>query len=395
MPGLKILLLSSEVPPGRAGGIASYTAVVAPALAARGHDVHVLSCAPEHERSDERVDGVSWHRRPLLAAAPSPQARFPHATLRLITAASVRAELTRLRERFDVIESPEWLAESLLLSNTFTAPIVVHLHTPAHILFSFDRPRLNGDLRIADRLERASARRARAVTTASRVLADIVRGSSWLERDPEIVPLPVDTAAWSADPVPAGTPTVLVAGRLEPRKAPELAVRAVAELAAEVPGISLVLAGRSRGHRDGRPYAEWLRAEAERAGIAVAFEGQVTRERMRELYARARVVAVPSRFESFSMVALEAMASSRPVVVSSRVGAGPLVDGMGAGAVFADGDASALAAALRPFVLSLDHARAAGAHARTIAERECGPDIIAARREAVYERVARRRRVRT
>ncbi len=384
---MKILFLSSELVPERAGGIAAYTATIAPALAARGHDVHVLSCAPEHAHRDDHESGVWWHRRRLAGGERTPSlGRFRQSALRLATAASCRRELARLHMSFDVIESPEWLAESLLLRGKARAPVVVSLHTPLHVLFAFDVGRFHRDLRIADRLERAAVRRATAVTSSSSLLADTLFADGWLRTNPRIIPLPVDLDTWSSvPPVPGTEREILVVGRLEPRKAPEVAVEAAAMLAEDIPGVHMTFVGRSRGWRERLPYGEWTAALAERTGAPARFVPQLPHHEMHEHYANARVVAVPSRFESFSVAATEAMACARPVVYTSNVGVGEVLRGTDAGTEVPVDDARALANALKPYLLDSDHAARAGATGREIARLRCGPDIIAEQRERCFD----------
>lgn len=390
---MRILLLSSELTPERAGGIASYTTTLAPALADRGHDVHVLSCAPEHEKRDDYERGVWWHRRRLLGGdRATTRETYRQTATRLATSISCRRELRRLRSTFDVIESPEWLAESLVIGSTTRVPIVVTLHTPLHILFSYDVRRFSRDLRIADLMERSAVRRAALVVSASKLAADRLLTDGWLRRDPRIVPLPVDLQAWSGAP-PAGStaPEILVVGRLEPRKAPEVALEAATLLAEEIDGLRITFVGRSRGYRERRPYGDWVAHQAERLGAPVRFIPQSDHPKMRDLYASARVVSVPSHFESFSMAAVEAMASARPVVYTSGVGAREILTGGLAGTEVPCNDPKAMAEALRPYLADTDHATKSGWEAQALARANCAPDIIAERRERAYEDAISRR----
>ena len=384
---MRILLLSGELVPERAGGVAAYTATIAPALAARGHDVHVLSCAVEHAHRDDHHDGVWWHRRRLpLRDRPGRLRRYRQSVIRMTTAVTYRRELRRLGGRFDVIETPEWLAESLLIGATTRIPIVAHLHTPLHVLFSFDVRKFGRDLRFADWLERSAVRRADVVTSASALLAETLKADGWLRQCPRIIPLPVDVNTWDQTRgVEETSPNVLIVGRLEPRKAPELVVEAAEILLPEVPGLQLTFVGRSRGRRDRTPYGEWVAALAERKGVPVSFIPQITHHEIRELYAAARVLAVPSHFESFSIAALEGMASGRPVVYTSRVGAAEILRGTRAGTEVQPNDAAAMANALRPYLVDATAAAEAGDIARELARTRLSPDIIAGQREQSYE----------
>jgi glycosyltransferase involved in cell wall biosynthesis len=383
---LRILLLSSEVIPERAGGIATYTSTIAPALAARGHEVHVLSCAPEHDRRDDVVDGVHWHRRRLIAGAhPLDWDRGKQVAIRLVTAITCRKELRSLGGRFDVVESPEWLAESLFISTTTRVPVVVNLHTPASVLFSFDPPRHLRDVGYAGQIERFAAKRARRVTSTSRLLADELRSRGWLEKVDDIIHIPVDVDGWPVSDVADTAPVILVVGRLEPRKAPETVVEAAALLRSDIPDLRLVFVGRSRGYlRGGKPYGEFVADRAAELDIVPEFVSQIPYEEARARYASARVVAVPSRFESFSMTALEGMAAARPIVYSSRIGAAEVLRGTGGGTEVPPDDPRSLADALRPYLTDSAAAARAGALARAAVVAQCHPAVIAEKREGCY-----------
>ena len=152
---------------------------------------------------------------------------------------------------------------------------------------------------------------------------------------------------------------------------------------------------RSRGRRNRTPYGDWLAALAEGKGVSATFVPQIAHHDIRDLYGDARVVAVPSHFESFSIAALEALATGRPVVYTSRVGAAEVLRGTGAGTEVPPSDAHAIAEALRPYLTDPAIAAEAGAKGREIARTRLGPDIIAEQRERAYEEaIARRKRPR-
>jgi glycosyltransferase involved in cell wall biosynthesis len=112
-------------------------------------------------------------------------------------------------------------------------------------------------------------------------------------------------------------PIVLSVCRLYPRKGLEHLLRAMPEVLARVPGARLLLAG--KGALEGE-----LRALASGLGLggAVEFLGYVPEDALPALYARAAVFAMPSLYEGFGLVMLEAMASALPVV-AFRTGAAP------------------------------------------------------------------------
>ena len=172
--------------------------------------------------------------------------------------------------------------------------------------------------RRAPRLARAVLRRARLVIAASTALADSARalGAAQVEVIPSGVELPPEVGE------EASPPEVLYAGRLSPEKGVE-------ELVAATRGMNIVVAG------DGP-----LRAQVPGA------LGFVPHDELQHLYARAAVVACPSRREGFGVACLEAMAHGRPVVASAVGGLRDLVIDGETGLLVPSGDPEALRAAL-------------------------------------------------
>jgi len=131
---------------------------------------------------------------------------------------------------------------------------------------------------------------------------------------------------------------VLFAGKIEARKRPVDAVRAIASL-----GPNAVLAVAGRGDLEDR-----MRADAERLGVRVAWLGFVNQSRMGRVYAAADCLVLPSELESWGLVVNEAMATGLPAVVADRVGcAADLVVPGVTGELAGVGDVDALGAALR------------------------------------------------
>jgi glycosyltransferase involved in cell wall biosynthesis len=372
--------------------MAAYTESLATALSSRDHEVHVLSCAPGQPHDDRNDGGVRIHfrsrvRLPGLGAI----LRAPQAVERLEAALSCWRQTKRLGLDFDVVEAPDWMAEGLGLVLLGPVPLVAHLHSPLRV---FDSP-ANGDSRwdtwLSDVMERTAVRRARLVTSPSLLLRDTLALARWFRaQEVRVVRNPVDVSAWScAAPVSATGPVVLLVGRLEQIKAPEVAVEALHLLAREIPGVEAVFLGGSNGERDGRPYGEWVRRYATRLGAPCRFVGTVERHQLDRWYARARLLAVTSWYESFHMGALEAMAAGRPVVCTSQTGIAELLVETAAGTVVRPGDPVALAEAMRPFLTDRQRAAVAGEEAQRLVQEHCSGERIAVERERLYEEVQR------
>jgi len=185
-------------------------------------------------------------------------------------------------------------------------------------------------------LARSVLRGARLVIAASTALAE--SASTLGARDVRVIPSGVDLPLDVGEE--ARPPEVLYAGRLSPEKGIE-------DLVAAAHGMRLVVAG------DGP-----LRA---RVPDALGF---VPHDELNRLYARAAVVACPSRREGFGVACLEAMAHARPVVATDVGGLRDLVVDGETGLVVAPCDQGALRAALERLLADSDLRRRLGVAGR-------------------------------
>lgn len=376
-----------EYPPETGwGGIGSYVKVVAPALASRGHEVHVLSCV-RGQRCSDYLDGtVSIHRRGQIRLWGLGRLLIaPKAASRLSTAISCWLAYRKLQTAFDVIEIPDWMGEGLLLAMFGSSPLVAHLHTPIRILAKYGETSPGWDILLSDLLERAAVRRAQVVTSPSRLISSKLQNDRWVRGGTAIVRNPIDYSQWGEIPAPQSTgPVVLFVGRLDRLKGPEILLRASATLRKTVPGLTVVFVGRADGTQDGLPYLDWLKKKANDLGVECQFVGTVHRGDLRAWYARARLLVVPSLYDNFPMVALEGMASARPVVCTSSTGIAEMIEGTGCGEVVPPGDPEALAEAMQRYLTDASLAAVAGSVARDLVRKHCAPERIAEEREAYY-----------
>jgi len=170
-----------------------------------------------------------------------------------------------------------------------------------------------------------------------------------------VIPCGVDTdlftrgdaaAARAALGLDAG-PLLLYVGRIAPIKGLETLLDAVGCLrGAGTPAHLAVIGGETDEPADGHEADVRRRAAALGLGDAVSFVGAQPQERLRDWYVATDVTVLPSYYESFGMVALEAMACGSPVV-ASRVGGlqSTVRDGV-TGLLVPEGDPCALAASI-------------------------------------------------
>ena len=211
-------------------------------------------------------------------------------------------------------------------------------------------------LRRVPRLARSVLRGASLVIAASSALADAARRLG--AQDVRVIPSGIDLPAEVGEE--AEPAEVLYAGRLSEEKG-------VLELVAAAGDLNLVVAG------DGP-----LRRRVPQA------RGFVPNDELQRLYARAAVVACPSRREGFGVACLEAMAHGRPVVASSVGGFKDLVVDGETGLLVPPRDPQALRAALDRLLADRNLRRKLGAAGRERARERFSWDAVTDATIAAY-----------
>lgn len=389
---MRIALVADEDPGW--GGIGTYTVVLGGALVKLGHDVQLVLRGWEHEGA-QTLNGVTVHR--VVVPEPSWRrgtvalvSRFYVTRETVMFARGVAGALARIAP--DVVEAPEFHAPALIAALRarlgLRAPaVVVRLHAPAFLTAKLAAEPPDLDLCAEEALEAAAARLARIVTSPSRALAALV-GRRWrLAPDRiRVVPNPIDDATFA----PAGDGAecagrILIVGRVERAKGHDLLVEALPRIREAVPDAHLLIVGSDGGAVD------QLERRAAELGVreAVRFAGARARGELPPIYRSAAVCVVPSRFEAFSYVALEAMACGRPVVASKVGGLVEVVDDGTDGVLVAPESPAALAAAITRLLLDAPERRRLARAARQRVAAAYAADTVAV---SMAERYAEARR---
>jgi D-inositol-3-phosphate glycosyltransferase len=173
-------------------------------------------------------------------------------------------------------------------------------------------------------------------------------------------PIPQDEAKQVLG-IPTERCVILFVGRIEPLKGIDTLLRAIALLAPDMPcwqdELAVIIIGGAPGAGIEQVNAELGRLERLRAELGieelVTFQGAKDQDTLVYYYSAAQMVVMPSHYESFGMVALEAMACGTPVVASKVGGLAYNVRDGQTGFLVPGGDAEALAARIR--LLLKDH----------------------------------------
>jgi D-inositol-3-phosphate glycosyltransferase len=328
---------------GDAGGMNVYVVETALRMARRGIEVEIFTRATssEHAPVAELAPGVLVRH---VVAGPFEglgKNDLP-SQLCAFTAGVLRAEARHEPGWYDVVHSHYWLSGQVgwLARDRWGVPLVHTAHTLGRVknaaLAAGDPPepmvRVIGEDQVVAEADRLVCN----TDTEARELVELYGA------DPaRIVTIPpgVDlarfrpgdqAAARRALGVPPDAVVLAFAGRIQPLKAPDVLLRAVAVLLEREPDLRsrLVVPVVGGPSGSGLEHPESLAQLASALGLdgVVRFVPPVAQGELAEWYAAADLVAVPSYNESFGLVAVEAQASGTPVVAAAVGGLTTVVD---------------------------------------------------------------------
>ena len=327
---LSVMMLTWEFPPRIIGGISPHVYYLSRSLARNGVKVFVVTCdfpnAPQHEV----LDGVEVYRVDSYRN-PSPDFSTWVYLMNVNMQKEAATIIRNLDENVDVIHAHDWLVATagIGLKHVFRKPLFATIH-------STEIGRRNGihldHERMIHETEAWLTYEAWKVICCSDYMVSHVRWAFGLPPDKQVmipngVNADVYTEAQSKDLTQfrrrfalPGERIVLFVGRLVYEKGVHVLVNAIPKVLEKVNTKTVIV---------GNGYMkEQISGIVKGLGIdqKVMFTGFVDDETLRRLQICADVSVVPSLFEPFGIVALEAMAAKSPVVVSDTGGLAEIVD---------------------------------------------------------------------
>lgn len=391
-------IVSREFPPFSGGGIGTYAAAFALALARAGERPVVITVGPG-ERSESSENGLTLIRLPLAQgddwSAPHPAIRTPDTRAawnalgpHSVFAMQVANELETLIPRLgiDLVEFQDTGAAGWFTLNRRrnlgafgNTRMITHVHSPSAWIERTNRRCEPGRaMHELQRMEREQAQWSDAVIAPSHFMA------SWADRHWGVraavirYPKPLREAVHDTDE-PEG---VLFVGRKEYRK-----------------GIDTLLSAWSRLKPDARLHLVGLDTPDERTGVAIGERliSQMPREvaltvvehgpkppaEVHALQNAAALVVVPSPEDNLPFTCIEAMSAGKLVIASDVGGASELIQDGQTGLIFKSASAQSLADTLaRALSMSTQERREIGQRAQQRIEELCATDtVLAARRQ--------------
>ena len=362
------VLIAADTYPPHVNGAAQFGYRLARGMTARGHDVHVLACRPGKGKSYSELSAEATVHRLRSHSVPT------HEYFRITFPWEIKKEISLLFDRVqpDVvhIQSHYMIGEHVLYEAVKRGIRIVATN---HFMPENLNPFLPFPQWFKDIIGRISWKdmgkvmgQADVVTTPTPLAAKAMHQHAFLRK---VLPLSngIDAAAYE---LKAGetlerhaTPTVLFVGRLAEEKHVDVLIDAIAKAPADL-DIHLEIVG-------GGEVRQGLEAQVNRLGLQdrVKFLGLATDAELRKAYLQADVFCMPGTAELQSLVTLEAMSASTPVLLADAMALPHLVHDGENGYLFTPNDSDDLSAKLvRLFTLPEDQLAAMGKTSREMVE---------------------------
>jgi len=325
---LRVMMLTWEFPPRIIGGISPHVYYLSKNLAKEGVKVYVVTCdfpgAPDHEV----MDGVEVFR---IDSYKNPSPDFASwVYLMNMNMQKEAAAIVKNLGGVDIFHAHDWLVANagIGLKHVFRRPLLATIHSTE----IGRRNGLHSDYeRMIHETEAWLTYEAWRVICCSNYMVSHVKWAFNLPEDKLVmIPNGVDAREYEKSTVDLNQfrrrfalpeeKIVLYVGRLVYEKGIQVLINAIPKILEKV-NAKFVIVG--NGYMK-----EPLWEKIKHMGLAhkVLFTGFVDDETLRNLQKCADVSVVPSLFEPFGIVALEAMAAKSPVVVSDTGGLSEIVE---------------------------------------------------------------------
>ena len=337
-PPLRLCLLSKAYPPHQHEGVGRHTNLMAQGLFECGHTVHVITQGAK--------DTVSFYEGAYVHRVPSAERygryrMFPKLYYALNHSHAVHDKIKRLilNDGIQLVDSPLWQFDGLVTAVSGDIPVVVRLQTALRQIAALQNT-VDPDARLAGDMEQTLVERAAFLVPNSTATVEKMRSVYQFQAAADqfriiphgIIPVEEDLVRPFNPNTPPATLTVLYLGRLEKRKGIQDLFAAIPQVLAQVPNVQFIIAGADNSHRDGfqqqtgLTYAAHFQRQYAQFASQVSFLGQVSEEKLNQLYQSCDLFVAPSLYESFGLIYLEAMNYGKPVIGCRAGGIPEVVD---------------------------------------------------------------------
>ncbi len=318
---MRICFVNEEYPEEtNFGGIATYQKLMCEELVRQGHTVYVV-CRGLKKSYTYRENGVIVYR---IFVKDFKNKTFAS----IIYRKKIKNILLNLQDKLDIIETPDWGANTIYFEKYRKVPLVVRLHTPLKIWLKYNKNTLDREKRKILKWEDKILRVSDRITSCSCILKNIVKDEYNLSKDITVIPNPANTKDFYQDSSIEKENLLLFVGSLEERKGVFVLAKALNEIFNKYPKMKFMFIGKdtNRNKYNISTKEVLLKIIDKKYHNRVEFLGQIKNSSLNYYFNKAAIAIFPSLFDNFPYVVLEAMATGIYIVGSKNSGMVDMLD---------------------------------------------------------------------
>lgn len=321
---MKICLVHEEYPEEtNFGGIATYQKVIAEEYARMGHEVYVI-CRGLSKDQSYIENGVNITR---IFVEKTDNQILDYTEYRK-RVAELLFEMQR-DNKIDIIEVPDWGAETVLFEPQRRVPLVVRLHTPLKIWLKYNKNDFGDVTQTMLQWEEKMINSADLITCCSNALKKmIIEDFNIAANEIIVTPNPSNNKNFYRDDSIDVEDSVVFVGSLEERKGVIVFAHALNEIFQKYPDVKIKFIGKDtiRNNKNISTQKYILSLVDENYRDNVLFLGQLKNENINYYLNSSRVAVFPSLFDNFPYVVLESMLTGVHIVGSKNSGMVEMLD---------------------------------------------------------------------
>lgn len=341
---MKILMLSWEYPPQNEGKLSNHVYNLSHELSKLGHEIHVITCEEGTEPIEGEENGVFVHRVTPYKIDTKDFTKWAMQLNFAMIEEGIR--IIRNYGKFDIIHAHDWVVafSAKTLKWSFNIPMICTIHATEHGKNNGIRTDMQ---RYISSTEWLLTYEAYKVIVCSNYMKSEVQTLFKIPSNKIcIIPNGVNTEEFKLNfdkkefrkkYAKEDEKIIFFIGRHIFEKGVYLLVEIAPEIIHKFNNIKFVIAG-------GGPIRDELQERVIQMGLSekILFPGYLTKDERNKLYNVSNITVIPSIYEPFGMVALEAMASGCPVVVSDTGGLSEIIQHKENGMKFISGSRESL-----------------------------------------------------
>lgn len=300
------------------GGIATYQKIMAEYYASIGDEVTVIA------RGSKNINYYENNVHIYRVASKNNSKNF-------FSVINYRKKISKLLKKiqlnFDIIETPDWGANTIFFEKYRKVPIVVRLHTPLKIWLQYNKNNFGITKNFILKWENIMLNRADLVTSCSNLLKEKVLNECNLNKEIDVIPNPCNTIEFDKNAC-INTNDLIFVGSLEERKGVILLAKSLNIVFSKYTNSKIYFVGKdTKRNSKNISTKEYILSIVKRKfHKRLIFVDQVENKKVYDYLKLAKIAIIPSIFDNYPYVALESLSLGKYIVISNNIGLIGIVD---------------------------------------------------------------------